>query len=122
MSERETLLAAVLDAPDNDTARLVFADWLEENGESPLGRFLRAGVVAGKYRHARVIEEREFYDAVKALADVSAAGDPSRWVVALGLGASPVAQGDWLWYGTRDRVTVRAGDTAAEFGRGYSLT
>jgi uncharacterized protein (TIGR02996 family) len=34
MSEREALLAAIRTAPDDDLPRLVYADWLEENGDS----------------------------------------------------------------------------------------
>src|SRR4051794_40793063 len=30
---RDALLLAVCDAPDDDAPRLVFADWLEENGD-----------------------------------------------------------------------------------------
>lgn len=33
MTEREALLKAVCDSPDDDTPRLVFADWLQESGE-----------------------------------------------------------------------------------------
>ena len=33
MTEREALLRAVCENPDDDTPRLVFADWLDENGE-----------------------------------------------------------------------------------------
>jgi uncharacterized protein (TIGR02996 family) len=32
MSEREALLAAIKANPDDDTVRLVFADWLDEHG------------------------------------------------------------------------------------------
>jgi uncharacterized protein (TIGR02996 family) len=32
VTEREALLAAVLDSPDDDLPRLVYADWLDENG------------------------------------------------------------------------------------------
>jgi uncharacterized protein (TIGR02996 family) len=32
MSDKEALLATILAEPDNDLPRLVFADWLEENG------------------------------------------------------------------------------------------
>ena len=96
----------------------MFADWLEEHDEPAFGRFLRAGVVAAKYRHAGVIDDREFFDAARVLADVCGSGEPGRWVAALGLGPSPAVRGDWLWDSTGDRVTVRAGDTAAEFGRG----
>jgi uncharacterized protein (TIGR02996 family) len=33
MNDREALLRAVCENPDDDTPRLVFADWLEEHGE-----------------------------------------------------------------------------------------
>ena len=118
MGERDTLLTAVLTTPDDDTARLVFADWLEEHGEAAFGRFLRAGVIAAKYRYAGVIDDREFFDAARVLADVCDSGAPGRWVAALGLGPSPAVRGDWLWDTTGDRVTLRAGNTAAVFGRG----
>src|SRR5436305_1074450 len=64
VGEREALLSAVLNSPSDDTTRLVFADWLEENGEVEFGRFLRAGVVAAKYRDRRVVEDMEFYHAL----------------------------------------------------------
>lgn len=34
MTEREALLAAVIESPDDDLPRLVYADWLDENGPS----------------------------------------------------------------------------------------
>src|SRR5947209_6860741 len=40
MGQREAFLAAVADAPEDDTHRLVFADWLDERGD-PLGEFIR---------------------------------------------------------------------------------
>lgn len=44
MHARDALLAAVLANPENDLPRLVFADWLEENGEVERARFIRAQV------------------------------------------------------------------------------
>ncbi len=32
MSDGEALLKAILEQPDDDTPRLVYADWLQENG------------------------------------------------------------------------------------------
>ena len=40
MTDRTALLAAVLAAPDDDAPRLVFADWLEENGEPERAAFI----------------------------------------------------------------------------------
>ncbi len=41
MSDEQQLLQAIYDDPDNDTARLVFADWLEENGDQHWAEFIR---------------------------------------------------------------------------------
>ena len=41
MTERDALLKAVCDHPDDDTPRLVFADWLQENGEEERAEFIR---------------------------------------------------------------------------------
>ena len=44
MSDRAALLAGIFANPDDDTARLVFADWLDENGESKRAAYIRAAV------------------------------------------------------------------------------
>lgn len=41
MSDNEALLAAILANPADDTARLVYADWLTENGQADRGEFIR---------------------------------------------------------------------------------
>ncbi len=38
------LLRAVCESPDDDTPRLVFADWLDENGESERAEFIRVQI------------------------------------------------------------------------------
>ena len=40
--ERAALVRAVCQAPEDDTVRLAFADWLEENGEEERAEFVRA--------------------------------------------------------------------------------
>src|SRR5580704_8605623 len=44
MSDRDALHAAVCANPDDDTPRLVFADWLDEHGEEKRAAFIRASV------------------------------------------------------------------------------
>jgi uncharacterized protein (TIGR02996 family) len=44
MTEREMLLRAVCESPDDDTPRLVFADWLDENGEPERAEFIRVQI------------------------------------------------------------------------------
>ncbi len=46
MNERDALLAAIIAQPDDDTARLVFADWLQEHGQERRAQFIRVQVWA----------------------------------------------------------------------------
>ena len=41
MTDQPGFLAAILDSPDDDTPRLVYADWLEENGQEARAEFIR---------------------------------------------------------------------------------
>lgn len=121
MTDRETLLAAVLNDPADDTARLVLADILRESdepAERAEGAFLWAGVTASRFRDERVIDDPLFYAAQQEISRVMATGLPARWVADLGLGPDPLARGDWVWDCTGDRVTVRIGSAAGVFARG----
>ncbi|HJZ60145.1 MAG TPA: TIGR02996 domain-containing protein [Gemmataceae bacterium] len=44
MTDHDTFLKTIIDRPDDDTARLVFADWLAENGDPDRGEFIRIEV------------------------------------------------------------------------------
>src|SRR5688572_2816258 len=44
MSDRDALLAAIRDAPADDAPRLVYADWLDENGDPERAEFIRLQV------------------------------------------------------------------------------
>jgi uncharacterized protein (TIGR02996 family) len=48
MNDRDALLAAILAEPDEDTPRLVYADWLDENGQGDRAAFVRAQVEAAR--------------------------------------------------------------------------
>ena len=41
MNDRDAFLAAIIEAPDDDTPRLVFADWLDDHGEADRAEFVR---------------------------------------------------------------------------------
>jgi uncharacterized protein (TIGR02996 family) len=41
---RDEFLRAIIDSPDDDAPRLVFADWLDEHGETERAEFIRARV------------------------------------------------------------------------------
>ncbi len=69
MTEREALLRAVCEFPDDDTPRLVFADWLQKHGEEERAEFIRVqvegdrGTKVGRFRgpydpHAQALLER----------------------------------------------------------------
>jgi uncharacterized protein (TIGR02996 family) len=44
VTERESLIAAVCADPDDDTVRLAYADWCDENGEPERAEFIRVQV------------------------------------------------------------------------------
>jgi uncharacterized protein (TIGR02996 family) len=50
--ERAAFYAAICASPEDDTARLVFADWLDEHGESARAEFIRLGC-----QHAQLDED-----------------------------------------------------------------
>ena len=41
LSQHEAFLRAIFDAPDDDTPRLVYADFLQENGEDDRAELIR---------------------------------------------------------------------------------
>src|SRR4051812_36025319 len=41
MSDRHALIEAIREHPEDDTPRLILADWFEENGQSARGEFIR---------------------------------------------------------------------------------
>src|SRR5215204_628685 len=44
MSDGKALLAAVCEHPDEDVHRLVYADWLEDNGDPDRAEFIRGQI------------------------------------------------------------------------------
>jgi uncharacterized protein (TIGR02996 family) len=70
-SEGAALLRAARDAPEDDTARLVFADWLDENGHAPAAARLRFWVgVRAQVRVALAIVDSVFQNSL---------GPPNDW-------------------------------------------
>jgi uncharacterized protein (TIGR02996 family) len=49
MSEEDAFLAAIQQQPDDDPPRLVYADWLDERGDSDRAEFVRAQIEAERY-------------------------------------------------------------------------
>lgn len=77
MTEQEQLLAGVIANPDDDAPRLIYADWLEENGELERSEYIRSmvnnpttkhsGLFAGDYYPWKgvYIKHRGFIDEVR---------------------------------------------------------
>ncbi len=49
----EPFLKAICENPDDDTVRLVYADWLEENGDPERAEFIRCQVVSAGNTHPK---------------------------------------------------------------------
>ncbi|AMV23654.1 Leucine Rich repeats (2 copies) [Gemmata sp. SH-PL17] len=59
MNERDALLRAVCDNPDDDTPRLVFADWLQEHGDEVRAEFIRVQIALARGDASTKLKERE---------------------------------------------------------------
>jgi uncharacterized protein (TIGR02996 family) len=66
-AEERALLAAIIAQPDDDTARLVYADWLQEHGQEPRAEYIRLSIQLANLRYgepnfkaeeARILEQR----------------------------------------------------------------
>jgi uncharacterized protein (TIGR02996 family) len=44
MTQEETFLQAIIESPDDDAPRLIFADWLEENGQEARAELIRVQI------------------------------------------------------------------------------
>jgi uncharacterized protein (TIGR02996 family) len=81
MSLQQAFLADIIDHPEDDTPRLVYADWLDDNGDPDRAEFIRAQCelalkrVAGGAARRKELEKR-------ALALFAAYGE--RWTKAFG--------------------------------------
>ncbi len=50
MNERTAFIRAICEQPGDDTPRLVFADWLDENGEAAYAAYIRNRIAGNKAR------------------------------------------------------------------------
>src|ERR1700722_11352934 len=90
MSDKRAFLTAILERPDDDTRKLVYADWLEERGD-PRAEYLRLMM---KVRQERVIspEQRQRHRELSAE-----------------LAAVPTQEMQVIMTGSRDRRSFRVG-------------
>jgi uncharacterized protein (TIGR02996 family) len=87
MSDREAFVAAVAASPEDDLPRLVFADWLDENGESERAEFIRVQCELAK---PAVRQDTDFRDPLLARMRSLLDAHRKRWMapVAAALGFS----------------------------------
>ena len=70
MSDQQALLRSVIDAPDDDVPRLVYADWLEEHGDHERAEFIRLQIeLAGRPHERPEIVSARFIGAWKEKID-----------------------------------------------------
>jgi uncharacterized protein (TIGR02996 family) len=53
MTQADAFLQAIVEQPEDIAIRLIFADWLDENGESPRGEFIRVQIELATLPDAR---------------------------------------------------------------------
>lgn len=115
MSDESALLAAIRAFPQEDTPRLAYADWLDEN----TSRHDRAEFIRKQIRLLRMpggVEFDEERDAVRGwLMRCIDNGDPALWL-AIDLGLPPF---DWSWSG--DEIDTRINTAWRDYGiaRGF---
>src|SRR4051812_48307025 len=68
--EREALVAAIAANPDDDTPRLIFADWLQEHGEDDRAEFIRLECELAR-RRLEYVTDSSLPDDFKAAREVS---------------------------------------------------
>jgi uncharacterized protein (TIGR02996 family) len=110
MSLQRAFLDAILDAPDDDAPRLIYADWLEDNGEPEQAEFIRAQI-----RLARLPPDAPGRAALAAREQALRQEHGRRW-------AEPLRGLDWGWRfgrGFIDAVQIHSfnGETVASLAR-----
>lgn len=63
VSEREAFLKAIAAVPDDDTARLAFADWLDEHGDPDRAEFVRLQIRRARFGGEPCPRETELFGA-----------------------------------------------------------
>lgn len=65
MTEEQALLCAVRDAPTDDTPRLVYADWLDENQRADQAEFIRCQIELVRFAKFDPAHRKEFNEAAR---------------------------------------------------------
>src|SRR5262249_10801808 len=87
MTQGEAILQGVLDNPDDDTPRLVYADWLDDHGDPDRAEFIRVQIELARLAPGQDVDARLAYveggheidfkpDRLRSGADSGRAGRP----------------------------------------------
>jgi len=108
MSDESAFLRTIIDSPDDDTPRLVFSDWLEENGRSAQAEFIRIQI-----RLARMNSWDEGFTELRQREQVLIRKYGSAWMEPIEPFLHPAFQRDH-WYDYEELGIFRRGmiDTA----------
>jgi uncharacterized protein (TIGR02996 family) len=87
MTQDEAFLQAIIEAPDDDAHRLVYADWLDDNGDPERAEFIRLQCALAR-RGAAASSRRRLYERARGLLR----GNARRW------GAPPLGRPGWRNY------------------------
>ena len=90
MIENEAMLSAISEDPDDDSLRLVYADWLEEHGQPDRSRLIRLQIEMARLPDntepptALEVEEEQLLEAIDelvvcSLLDTATAGNHVRY-------------------------------------------
>ncbi len=116
-SDGVALLRAILEDPADDVARLVYADWLDEN--APGGEARRAEFIRKQIRMMRMPGAPEFdgerHEARHWLNCCIDNGDPALWI-ALELDLAPY---DWHWSGDEAETQIHTAERVYTVSRGF---
>jgi uncharacterized protein (TIGR02996 family) len=86
MTETErSLLDAVLENPDDDLPRLVYADWLDENGDPKRAEFIRAQIALSLLENEDGYHTDEYRRAIFSIKNTSSASSFKQWIEYTGL-------------------------------------
>jgi uncharacterized protein (TIGR02996 family) len=108
VSERDALLAAIAAHPDEDTPRLVFADWLDEHGDPERAEFIRVQIALAQNADAKGDRAPAEIAALAARERVLLGRNRVRWLRPLrALGAGTSLHGDF-WRGFVNDVGIDA--------------
>jgi uncharacterized protein (TIGR02996 family) len=76
LSQHEAFLRAIYDSPEDDTPRLVYADFLEEHGDPDKAAYVRYEC---EMQHADAARLNELHDAWTSLIDAHEGSDDDAW-------------------------------------------